>query len=103
MRRAATARRARRLDGAASRSRLRAATIGFWALPLVLWQLASGSATARQLLPLIAVAVMIVLVTFATRLKARYRHGSQAFRLTMTTLGLVVPAFALYPSMFQLG
>ena len=46
---------------------------------------------------------MIVLVTFATRLKARYRHGSQAFRLTMTTLGLVVPAFALYPSMFQLG
>jgi len=84
-------------------SRLRAGTIGFWALPLVVWQLLSGFPPARQVPPLIAVAVMIVLVTFATRLTARYRHGSQAFRLTLMTLGLVVPAFAFYPSMFELG
>ena len=83
--------------------RLRAATIVFWALPLVLWQLLSGLPPARQVPPLIAVAVIIVLVTFATRLKARYRQGSQAFRLTLMTLGLVVPAFAFYPSMFELG
>ncbi|HYN64484.1 MAG TPA: hypothetical protein VES36_07765, partial [Candidatus Limnocylindrales bacterium] len=83
--------------------RLRAATVALWALPLVLWQILIGLPSARQLPPVIAVAVMIALVTFATRLKARYRHGSQAFRLTMMTLGLVVPAFAFYPSMFQLG
>ena len=34
---------------------------------------------------------------------ARYRHGSQAFRLTLLTLGLVVPAVAFYPTMFQLA
>ena len=45
----------------------------------------------------------IAIVIFATRLKARYRHGSQAFRLMLMTLGLLVPAFAFYPSMFQLG
>jgi signal transduction histidine kinase len=84
-------------------SRLHAATIGFWVLPLVVWQLLSGLPPARQVPPLIAVAVIIGLVTFATRLKARYRHGSQAFRLTLMTLGLVVPAFAFYPSMFELG
>ena len=84
-------------------ARLRAATISFWVLPLVLWQFVSGSASVRQLPPLIAVAVMITLVTFATRLTARYRHGSQAFRLTMMTLGLVGPAVAFYPSVFQLG
>ena len=84
-------------------TRLRAATIGFWALPLVLWQLVSEPAAARQIPPLIAVAVIIALVSFATRLKARYRHGSQAFRLTLMTLGLVVPAVTFYPSVFQLG
>ena len=83
--------------------RLRAATLGLWALPTVLWQLVSGPATAQQIPPLIAVAVMIALVSLATRLTARYRHGSQAFRLTLMTLGLVVPAAAFYPSVFQLG
>ena len=82
---------------------LRAATLGLWALPLVLWQLASRPAAAQQIPPLVAVTVMIVLVSFATRLTARYRHGSQAFRLTLMTLGLVVPAAAFYPSIFQIG
>lgn len=81
---------------------LRAATLGLWALPLVLWQLVSGPAAA-QIPPLVAVTVIIVLVSFATRLTARYRHGSQAFRLTLMTLGLVVPAAAFYPSVFQIG
>ena len=83
--------------------RLRVATIACWALPLVVWQLVSGSAVARQFPPLIAAAVVMTLAILATRLKARYRHASQAFRLTMMTLGLVVPAMAFYPSMSQLG
>ncbi len=82
---------------------LRAAMIGLWALPIVLWQLAVGVPLPQQLPPLVAAAVTIAIVIFATRLKARYRHGSQAFRLMLMTFGLLVPAFAFYPSMFQLG
>jgi len=77
--------------------------IGLWALPIVLWQLAVGVPVPQQLPPLVAAAVTIAIVIFATRLKARYRHGSQAFRLVLMTFGLLVPAFAFYPSMFQLG
>ncbi|MBF8300187.1 MAG: kinE 2, partial [Acidobacteria bacterium] len=83
--------------------RLRAATIGVWPVPVVLWQLIAGSAVAPPLPPLFAMAVMIAIVSVATRLRARYRHGSQAFRLTLITLGLVVPAVAFYPSVFQIG
>jgi len=83
--------------------RLRAATIGFWVPPLLLWQFVSGYQAAQRLPLLIALAVVIALVVSATRLEARYRHGSQAFRLTMMTLGLLVPAVAFYPSMFDLA
>jgi signal transduction histidine kinase len=83
--------------------RLRAGTVGVWALPLLAWQLAAGSEPAQRIALLIAIAVVIALVTLATRLEARYRHGSQAFRLTIMTLGLMVPAVAFYPSMFELG
>ena len=83
--------------------RLRLATLGFWSLPLVAWQFVVRPAAARQLPLLVALAAVIVLVIFATRLKARYRHGSQAFRLTLMTFGIVVPAFVFYPSIFQLA
>jgi signal transduction histidine kinase len=83
--------------------RLRAATVGLWAVPLVVSQMVSGLGTMQQVPLLVALAVAITLATFATRVEARYRHGSQAFRLTMMTLGLVVPAVAFYPSMFDLG
>ena len=86
-----------------SATRIRAVTVGLWVLPLVLWQLVSGPTAAQQIPPLIAITVMIGLVSFATQLTARYRHGSQAFRLTLMTLGLVVPAAAFYPSVFQSG
>ena len=82
---------------------LRAAMIGLWVLPLVVWQLAAGIALPQQLPPLVAASVTVAIVLFATRLKARYRHGSQAYRLILMTFGLLVPAFAFYPSMFQLG
>ena len=82
---------------------LRAATVGFWALPLVLWTLARRTASVNGLALLVALGGVILLATFATRLRARYRHGSQAFRLTMMTFGLVAPAVIFYPSVFQLA
>ena len=82
---------------------LRIATIGLWGLPLIVWQFAAGVPLPQQVPPVVAASVTIALVVYATRLKARYLHGSQAFRLTLMTLGLVVPAFAFYPTMFQLG
>jgi signal transduction histidine kinase len=82
---------------------LRAAMIALWVLPLVLWQLAAGVPMPQQLPRLVAASVTIAIVIYATRLKARYLHGSQAFRLTLMTFGLLVPAFAFYPTMFQLG
>ena len=83
--------------------RLRVATVALWALPLILWQFFSAHQAAQQLPLLIALAVVIALVVYSSRLEARYRHGSQAFRLTMMTLGLLVPAVAFYPSMFDLA
>ncbi len=82
--------------------RLRAATVALWSLPLALWLMTGASAIAPLPL-LIAMAAAVLLAIAGTRLKARYRHGSQAFRLTMATVGLVVPALAFYPSIFELG
>jgi signal transduction histidine kinase len=81
---------------------LRAMAIACWSLPLVLWRFGVGA--VATLLPLVvALTVTILLAVFATRLVARFRHGSQAFRLTLLTLGLVAPAFAFYPAIFQLA
>ena len=82
---------------------LRAVTLGLWVLPLILWQLVSGAAAAEWFPALVAVSVVVALVGSATRLTARFRHGSQAFRLTLMALGLIVPAAAFYPSVFQIG
>jgi signal transduction histidine kinase len=83
--------------------RLQVATVGFWVLPLAAWQLGTRTTIARQLPLLIALAAVVALATTATRLKARYRHGSQSFRLTLMTFGLVMPAIVFYPAMFQLA
>ena len=83
--------------------RLRTVVVTLWALPLVSWQVMARMTTAAQLPLLVALTAAIMLALYATRLKGRYRHGSQAFRLTMMTLGLVVPALAFYPALFQLA
>ncbi|MBI4887187.1 MAG: HAMP domain-containing histidine kinase [Acidobacteria bacterium] len=83
--------------------RLRAATLGCWALPLLVWQSASGVQPAQRLPLPIALAAVVVLATSATRVGMRYRRGSQAFRLAMMTVGLMLPALAFYPSMFDLA
>jgi signal transduction histidine kinase len=83
--------------------RMRLLTVACWILPLVIWRLIVDRDPGNQL-PLLAGAVVVVLLAmYATRLKARYRHGSQAFRLTLLTLGLIAPAFAFYPTLFQLA
>jgi len=78
-------------------------TIACWTLPLVGWQTAVRIEAAEQTPQLAALAAAIVVVLFARPLRARYRHGSQAFRMILLALGLVVPAVAFYPTMFHLA
>jgi signal transduction histidine kinase len=82
---------------------LRAATVACWIAPLVIWRFIAERQLSEQL-PLLASAVLMTLLAFyGTRLMARFRHGSQAFRLTLLTLALIAPAFAFYPTWFQLA
>jgi|SoiMethySBSTD1v2_1073268.scaffolds.fasta_scaffold00169_44 signal transduction histidine kinase len=83
--------------------RMRAATLACWIVPLVVWRLIAERRLTEQLPLLIVAIVVILLAAYGTRLAARFRHGSQAFRLTLVTLSLVAPAFAFYPALFQLA
>jgi signal transduction histidine kinase len=79
-----------------------ALTAAAWAAPYLAWQLApSGDAVPLMVPGLIALAVIGALALTATRIQRRYRHGSQAFRLSLLMLALVVPACALYFSVFR--
>jgi signal transduction histidine kinase len=82
--------------------RVRLAAAACWGLPLaVVVSRELASAAYRPLY--FALIVALVLSLFATRIKGRYRQGSQAFRLTLLTIGLVLPALAFYPTLFQLA
>jgi signal transduction histidine kinase len=83
--------------------RLRLLTVVCWLLPLVIWQAALQLPAARRLPLLMAAAAAVVLAASLRRLVARYRHGSQAFRLTLLTLPFIAPAFAFYPTVVQLA
>jgi signal transduction histidine kinase len=83
--------------------RFRLGRIVLWTLPLMLWELESTAPLEGRLPLLAAAAVAIGLALFATELTARFRHGSQAYRLMMTTLAFMVPAMAFYPTLYQLG
>ena len=83
--------------------RLRAAIVACWIAPLVIWRFIAERQLSEQL-PLVASVIVITLLALTgTRLIARFRHGSQAFRLTLLTLALIAPAFAFYPTLFQLA
>jgi len=84
-------------------TRLRLLTLACWLLPLVLWQTAQGTPAARRLPLLMAAVAAIALAASLRRFVARYRHGSQAFRLTLLTLPLITPAFTFYPTVVQLA
>ena len=77
--------------------------VAAWVLPLVAWSLVEDPDIADHLPLVAAIALVVLLATSATRLGARFRHGLQAFRLTLLTMGLIVPAFAFYPAIFQLA
>jgi signal transduction histidine kinase len=83
--------------------RLRLITVVCWLSPLVVWQFLLGVPAARRLPLLMAAAAAVVLAAALRRFVARYRHGSQAFRLTLLTLPLIAPAFAFYPTVVQLA
>ena len=70
-------------------------------LPLTAWGLRAGWRPREDLPLLVALATAVAITVYARCLTERYRHGSQAFRLTMLTLGLVVPALACYPIVFE--
>jgi len=80
---------------------VRLLTVAAWTMPLLVWQLTRGSAIASQLPLLVALAATVVVAGGATRLGARYRRGSQAFRLTLLTLPLIIPSFSFYPTIVQ--
>jgi signal transduction histidine kinase len=82
---------------------LRLLTVACWLLPLVVWQMTQNVPAARRLPLLMAAAAAVVLAAALRRLVARYRRGSQAFRLTLLTLPLIAPAFAFYPTVVQLA
>jgi signal transduction histidine kinase len=74
-----------------------------WAAPVLVWTL-FRAVPGSEALPLIVVGgVMIVVALTATRIKARYHRGSQAFRLVMLTSAVIVPALVLYPDVFQVA
>ncbi len=79
------------------------ATLGAWTIPALAWQVLASRSVSRSLPLLAAMAGALVLALAVGRLAARYRHGSQAFRLTLLTLPLVAPAFAFYPTVVQLA
>ncbi len=82
---------------------LRALAASCWVLPLIAWRSVEGSGLSSQWPMLVALGAAAGLAMVAPRVKARYRHGSQAFRLTLLTVGLALPAFAFYPSLFELS
>jgi signal transduction histidine kinase len=77
-----------------------AAIVAAWALPTVLWTATRGDVRDSEPLPALALALAIVLTLIAGVVWARYRNGSQAFRLLALALAPVVPALAFYPTVF---
>jgi signal transduction histidine kinase len=82
---------------------IRLLTISLWAAPIMAWELGRRGIGPHRLPSLVAAVAVIAAAMLATRLKARYRHGSQGFRLSILTLGLVVPALVFYPAVYQLA
>jgi hypothetical protein len=83
--------------------RIWALTLACWTLPLVAWQLSMERPRLAGVPLLAAVFVAVGVAASAGRFAARYRHGSQAFRLMLLTLPMIASAFAFYPAVVQLA
>jgi len=79
--------------------RVRLAAVSCWVLPTLIVLLPQPVNRPLVLGLILAAAVAL----FATQLKGRYRQGSQAFRLTLLSIGLVLPGLALYADVFALA
>ncbi|MGH9346638.1 MAG: ATP-binding protein [Vicinamibacterales bacterium] len=82
---------------------VRALTVALWAAPIAVWELGRSGIGPHRIPSLVAAAAVIATTLAATRLEARYRHGSQAFRLGILALGLIVPALVFYPAVYQMA
>ena len=81
---------------------IRLGVVACWTIPYVILMTRPELAAAyRPLFFALALAVFVAL--FGTRLKGRYRQGSQAFRLTLLSIGLILPALAFYADVFELA
>ena len=81
---------------------VRLGVIACWAIPYVMLVARPDWATVYRPL-FFALALAVFTAIFATRLKGRYRQGSQAFRLTLLSIGLILPALAFYADVFELA
>ena len=84
---------------ARTRRRVQLATVICWVLPSLVF-LSPQPAYGPLILALILAASVALI---ATRLKGTYRQGSQAFRLTLLSIALVLPALAFYADVFALA
>ncbi len=82
---------------------LRMAAFVCWLGPLAGWLAVRRFSDGDTVAPVIAAAGAVLLALVATRVKARYRHGSQAFRLIMLVVALVAPAIVFYPTIAGLA
>jgi signal transduction histidine kinase len=73
-------------------------TVFLWLLPWIVWRSVADPGAGVPLLATLLTAAVIA--SLATRLIARYRHGSQVFRLLLLALVLIVPALVCYPVVF---
>ena len=75
-----------------------------WVLPTALWTAARGDvATVPLLGAALALTLAVVLTLNAAAVWARFRNGSQGFRLIVLALAPVVPALAFYPTVFAVA
>jgi len=83
--------------------RLWVLTLGCWALTLVVWEVVMQRPREGGLPLMVAVAAAVWLAASTRRLTARFRHGSQTYRLVLLTLPVIAPAFAFYPTVVQVA
>jgi len=75
-------------------------TLAGWTIPSLVWVIGAADDLPRWAVDVPPVATAAVLALVGTRLTARYRQGSQAFRLLLVALLLTVPALSSYPATF---
>ncbi|MEQ1760538.1 MAG: HAMP domain-containing sensor histidine kinase, partial [Vicinamibacterales bacterium] len=82
------------------RGRRQLVTIALWIVPWALWVVRTGTPLTTDVVLLATVLTAACLAALSTRVSARYRHGSQALRVRLAAVAVIVPALAAYPVVF---